>query len=370
MLIVDSHLDLGWNALWWERDLTQEAMTIRVQERSLPPKPGRAEGTVALPDLLRGRVAVCIATSVARSTGTVASGADFRSPAQAHASARGQFAYYRALEQLGHVVVLESAPAFRRHVERWKAWDESEAQGGPPIGLVLSMESADPILEPENAEEWHGIGIRLIGPAHGGPGRYAGGTGTESGFTARGFRLLEEMERVGIGLDVTHLTDRGFWEALERFQGPVIASHNNCRSLVPNQRQLTDDQLKALIERDAVIGAVADIWMLKPGFVSGTSNADVLLERICDHVDHVCQLAGDARHAGIGSDLDGGYGRSQSPGDLDTVADLQRLGDLLRGRGYTDSDVSAILHDNWFRCLERVLGSHSSATAQEVEEPA
>ena len=118
------------------------------------------------------------------------------------------------------MVVLESAPAFRAHVERWKAWDASGAGEAPPIGLVLSMESAGPILEPENAEEWYGIGIWLIGPAHGGPGRYAGGTGTESGFTARGLRLLEEMGRLGIGLDVTHLTDRGFAKRWSDSRGP------------------------------------------------------------------------------------------------------------------------------------------------------
>lgn len=370
MLIVDSHLDLGWNALWWERDLTQRVTTIRVQERGMPPRPGRAQGTVSLPELRRGRFAVCIATSVARSTGAVASGADFRSPAQAHASARGQFAYYRALEQLGHVAVLETAPAFRDHVARWKTWDEAGSGDPPPLGLVLSMESADPVLEPENAEEWLRLGIRLIGPAHAGAGRYAGGTGVESGLTDRGFRLLDEMRRTGIGLDVTHLSDRAFWEALDRFDGPVIASHNNCRSLIPHQRQLADDQLKALIERDAVIGAVADIWMLEPNFVSGASNAGVLLERICDHVDHVCQLAGDARHAGIGSDLDGGFGRSQSPADLDTIADLQRLGDLLAARGYSEHDVASILHGNWFRCLERVLDARPVVIEKEAKQPA
>ncbi|MGH7920760.1 MAG: dipeptidase, partial [Candidatus Dormibacteraceae bacterium] len=303
--------------------------------------------------------ALCITTSVARSTGVGSSGADFPSAAQAHASARGQFAYYRALEQLGHVEVLEDAAALRAHVERWKAWEAAGAPEAeaPRLGFVLSMESADPILEPENTEEWRRVGIRLIGPAHFGPGRYAGGTGVESGLTERGRRLLREMRRVGIGLDVTHLSDRAFWEALDLYDGPVIASHNNCRALVPHQRQFTDQQLRALIERDAVIGSVGDVWMLEPSLVPGAPNDGILLERIVDHVDHVCQLAGDARHSGIGSDLDGGFGRKQSPADLDTIADLQRLADLLRGRGYAEDDVAAILHGNWFRCLEHLLAT-------------
>lgn len=356
MLLVDAHLDLGMNALKWDRDLTQEVTTIRAQEAGVP-GPGRAQGTVSLPELRRGRVAFCVATSVARSTGTPVAGVDFRSPAQAHAMAQGQFAYYRALERLGLVQVITKRQAVADLTEAWSGWErDGAASEPPPIGLVLSMESADPVLSPGDLGEWYRLGVRLIGPAHYGPGRYAGGTGVESGLTDLGPGLLREMESLGIGLDVTHLSDRAFWEALDMFSGPVIASHNNCRSLVPHQRQFDDAQLRALIERDAVIGSALDTWMLQPGWVKGqSSNRDVLLDRVCEHIDHVCGLAGDPRHAGIGSDLDGGFGRDQSPADLDTVADLQRLAGGLRTRGYSDGDVSDIFHGNWLRVFDRVL---------------
>lgn len=355
MLIVDAHLDLGMNALKWDRDLTLHVPTIRAQEHDVP-GPGRALGTVALPELRQGRVAVCVATSVARCTGTPVAGVDFRSPAQAYAAARGQFAYYRALEQLGQVRVLEDAEAFDQHVAEWREWEASQSGDTPPIGLVLSMESADPILGPADLDAWRDIGIRLIGPAHYGPGRYSGGTGVEAGLSDLGTELLQGMSRLGIGLDATHLSDAAFWQALERFDGTVIASHNNCRALVPHQRQFSDDQLRALIERDAVIGGAMDDWMLEPGWIKRQStNAGVGLQRVCDHIDHVCQLAGDARHAGIGSDLDGGFGKDQSPCDVDTIADLQAMAGMFRDRGYGEDDVALIMHGNWLRVLRGLL---------------
>ena len=163
------------------------------------------------------------------------------------------------------------------------------------------------------------------------------------------------MQRLGIILDATHLCDDSFWEALDAFAGPVWASHNNVRALVPDTRQFSDEQIKALIERGAVIGAVFDAWMLVPGWVRGKStpeNAGLTLNQVIDHIDYICQLAGNARHVGIGSDLDGGYGREQSPADIDTIADLTRLPQLLANRGYSDADISLIMHGNWIRFLQ------------------
>jgi membrane dipeptidase len=160
------------------------------------------------------------------------------------------------------------------------------------------------------------------------------------------------MEEIGMILDVTHLADRSFAEALDLFGGPVLASHHNCRALVPDQRQLSDQQIKRLVDRGAVIGAALDCWMLTPGWVRGQTmpeQANVRLESVVDHIDHVCQLAGNARHAAIGSDLDGGFGKEQSPRDLDTIADLQRLRPLLANRGYPAEDIEGIMYKNWVR---------------------
>jgi membrane dipeptidase len=240
------------------------------------------------------------------------------------------------------------------HIDAWTRWETDSQTEPPPLGFVISMESADPILSPDQLSQWQAAGVRLIGPAHYGPGRYAGGTGTELGLTQEGVTLIKEMERLGVLLDLTHLSDQAFWQALEIYNGPVLASHNNCRTLVPHQRQFSDDQLRAIFERGGVIGAALDNWMIRPGWQRGvTNNAPVTLAHVADHIDYVCQLAGNANHAAIGSDLDGGFGREQSPQDLDTIADLQKFTGILAARGYADSDIAAIMHGNWLNFLRR-----------------
>ncbi len=358
MLIIDAHLDLSMNALQWNRDLLRSVYTIRTQEQFVQGK-GRALGTVAYPDMRRGRIFLSVATLIARSTGRTVPYFDFATAAQAYGMAHGQLAYYRALEQQGHIRIISDLAALDAHTAEWQAWDTTHAEATedtPPLGFVLSMEGADPILEPEQLEAWYKAGLRLLGPTHYGPGRYAGGTATELGLTKLGPPLLREMERLGVVLDLTHLSDQAFWEALDHYNGIVLASHNNCRALVPHQRQFSDEQLKAIFARDGVIGAAFDTWMLQPGWVVGQStNANVTIANVVDHIDHICQLAGNTRHAAIGTDLDGGYGREQSPCDLDTIADLQKLNDLLAGRGYTKDDIAAILHGNWLRFFHQTL---------------
>lgn len=354
MLVFDAHLDLAWNALQWNRNLLLSAYTIRTLEPGIPEK-ARAQNTVALPEMRAGRVFLCFATLLSRSTGVAVPHIDYLSAAQAFGTARGQLAYYRALARQGHIRLITDIDALDQHVSEWQAWEQAGDVTETPLpGFVISMESADPILQPEELEDWYSVGVRLIGPAHYGMGRYAGGTGVEDGLTDSGLRLLDEMARVGVILDLTHFSDAAFWQALERYSGPVIASHNNCRALVPHQRQFSDEQIRAIIERDGVIGAAFDDWMLLPGWVKGvSSNKEVTLARVVDHLDHVCQLAGNSKHAGIGSDLDGGFGREQSPCDLDTIADLQKIAALLRERGYSDDDVTAIMYGNWVSLLRR-----------------
>lgn len=360
MLIVDAHLDLSMNALQWNRDLLRSVYTIRTMEQTVPGK-GRAQGTVAYPEMRRGRIFLSVATLIARSTGKMTPHIDYATAAQAYGMAHGQLAYYRALEQQGHVRILTDVAGLDAHVAEWQAWDAAHpdlSEETPPLGFVISMEGADPILAPEQLAEWKAAGLRLLGPTHYGTGRYAGGTATELGLTEIGVRLVQEMDRLGILLDLTHCSDQSFWEALDHYHGPVLASHNNCRALVPHQRQFSDEQLKAIIERNGVIGAALDAWMLLPGWVVGQStNETVTLATVVDHIDHICQLAGNCRHVGIGTDLDGGYGREQSPSDLDTIADLQRFSELLGKRGYADEDIRAIMHENWLRLLRVALSN-------------
>jgi membrane dipeptidase len=352
MLLIDGHLDLSWNALQWNRDLRRSCYTLRAGEAHVPGK-GRAQNTVAYPEMRQGRMALCLATVLARSTGTPVAHIDYASPAQAYGVAQGQLAYYRALEQEGLARIIADGVALTEHMAAWRAYDASPAPQTPPLGFAIAMEGADCILRPQDVPAWWQAGLRVVGITHYGHGRYADGTSTEGGLTELGTALLAEMQRAGMILDISHCSDQAFWQALERFDGAVLASHNNCRALVPHQRQFSDEQLRALFQRDGVIGAACDCWMLRPGWVDGWSNAGITLSDVADHIDHLCQLAGNSRHAAIGSDLDGGYGREQSPCDLDTIADLQKLAGILEKRGYGAADITAIMYGNWVRLLER-----------------
>lgn len=358
MLIIDAHLDLSWNALQWNRDLLQSVYTIRTQEVGIVGK-GRTLNTVALPEMKQGRIVICLATLLARSTGRLIANIDYGSATQANGVAHGQLAYYEALVAEGYIRIITNREVLDSHIAEWNRWESvgnSNPENAPPLGFIISMESADPILRPDDLERWYQAGLRFLGPAHYGQGRYVGGTGVETGFTPIGLELLDAMQRVGMTLDVTHLSDQAFWQAIERYEGLVIASHNNCRALVPHQRQFSDEQLNVIIERGGVIGVAFDAWMLKTGWVRGVStNEDVTLSTIVDHIDHICQLAGNVNHVGIGSDLDGGFGREQSPVDLDTIADLQKFPALLAVRGYSQSDIEAVMHGNWLRVFRQML---------------
>lgn len=353
MVVIDAHLDLSWSALNWNRDLTQDVDSIRGLEAGMEQR-GRGANTVSLPAMREGEVAICLATLLARANPKGKSPLlDFRNQTIASAMARGQLAYYRLLEQQGHLRRLDDWRSMRMHFGKWQSSARSEA----PLGYILSMEGADPIQSPDDLQNWWNDGLRTLGLAHYGPSTYAHGTASTGGLTQQGVELVRSMDELGMVLDATHLAEESFWQALELFRGSVIASHNNCRQLVPGDRQFSDEQVRALIERDAVIGAAFDNWMLYPGWEAGrTSNSVVSLENVIDHIDHVCQLAGNTRHAAIGSDLDGGFGREQSPGDLNTIADLQKIPPLLKKRGYADSDVEAIMHGNWLRVFREAWG--------------
>jgi membrane dipeptidase len=350
MLVIDAHLDLSWSALNWNRDLTQEVSSIRQSEAGMEQR-GRGANTVSLPSMRQGEVAICLATLLARANPNGKSPMlDFRNQAIAAAMTRGQLAYYRILEKQGYLRRLDDWRSIEMHFGEW----QSSAKAHAPLGYILSMEGADPIQTPVDLQDWWNDGLRALGLAHYGPSAYAHGTASTGGLTAQGIELVKFMDELGMILDATHLAEDSFWQALELFHGTVIASHNNCRELVPGDRQFSDEQIRELIERDAVIGAAFDNWMLYPGWVAGqTSSSVVSLENVIDHIDHICQLAGNTQHAAIGSDLDGGFGREQSPGDLDTIADLQKIPPLLRKRGYAEADVEAIMHGNWLRVFRK-----------------
>jgi membrane dipeptidase len=293
---------------------------------------------------------LCVATQIARYVAADNPLPGWHSQEQAWAMTQGQLAWYRAMEAGGQLVQIRDRAALDRQVDAWQRHDGE----GLPIGYILSLEGADSIVTLKHLEQAYADGLRAVGPGHYGPGVYAQGTNASGDLGARGRELLREMDRLGMILDATHLCDESFWDALDHFRGPIWASHSNCRALVAHNRQFSDDQIRELIRRGAVIGAAFDAWMLASGWLRGTStpqSAGVSLQTVAEHIDHVCQIAGNARHSMIGSDLDGGFGREQCPADVETIADLSRLPAVLSARRYRNDDVEGIMHGNAIRFL-------------------
>jgi membrane dipeptidase len=354
MFTIDAHLDLSMNALEWNRDLRRPIAEINAGEKGLTDKPDRAKGTVSLPELRKGNIGLVVATQIGRYVAPDNPLPGWHSPEQAWAQTQGQVAWYKAMEDDGEMVQVNDLNSLEKHLNLWNDGKPNELK---PIGYILSLEGADSLVTVSHLERAYHYGLRAVGPAHYGPGRYANGTDSTGKMGPKGHQLLKEMERLNIILDATHLCDDAFWEALDIFNGHVWASHNNCRALVNHNRQYSDEMIKALVERGAVIGAALDAWMMVPNWVRGVSTPKGMncnLEVMIDHIDHICQIAGNALHVGMGTDLDGAFGREQCPYDLETIADLQKVPDLLKKRGYLEADIENMMHGNWLRFLRKV----------------
>ena len=371
MLAFDLHLDLAMNALWYDRDLLLELDAARAAETlseeaaarntgvmAAPPAKARGKNTVTLPEMRRGHVGLCVATVLARvrrAEGGIGNG--YRTHEITYGVAQGMLAYYRELERQGEMRMIRTGAEMRRAASEWEtALGAGGELSGVPIYYVLGTEGADCVVEPAQLERWWEDGLRAVSLVHYGVSKYAHGTGTDGPLTADGRELLRVMDELGAILDITHQSDTSFWESLERFKGPVFASHQNCRALVPGDRQHSDEQLKALIARGAVIGPALDNWMLYPGYVRQQTPRELIhLSDYVEHIDHICQVAGNARHVAIGSDLDGGYGYEQTPEDLTTIADLQKVPAMLRQKGYSEDDISGFMAGNAVRFFTEAL---------------
>lgn len=351
MFVFDAHLDLAMNALEWNRDLTWTVDDIRKSEEGMTDKPDRGKNTVSLQAMRKGNIGLCVATQIARYVKKGNPLLGWNSPHQAWAQTQGQLAWYKAMEEIGEMVQITNLIELKAHMALWKNVDSKK-----PIGYILSLEGADSIVTIEHLEKSHELGLRAIGPAHYGPGTYAHGTDSVGGIGSKGKELLKKMEELNLILDATHLCDMSFWETMKIYNGPVWASHNNCRKLVNHNRQFSDEQINELIGRKAVIGIALDAWMMIPNWIRGKStpkDMGVSLNQMVENIDHICQLAGNSLHVGMGTDLDGGFGKEQSPEDLNTIADLQKIPLLLSQRGYSNGDVENIMHLNFIKFLEK-----------------
>jgi membrane dipeptidase len=361
-LIVDAHEDLAYNMLVFGRDYTRPAAETRQLERASGSEAVDRNGETLLgwPDYQHGRVAVVFSTLFAtparRKMGTwdrqVYANYD-----QAHRLYRTQLDTYHALaDRCPDKFQLITT---RAELEAVLAdWNDSDA-AGHPVGLVPLMEGAEGVRRPSELRQWWEAGLRMIGLAWAGT-RFCGGTRDPGPLTDDGRALLKEMSQFGFTLDLSHMDELSARQSLDLYEGPIIASHANVAALLPGyegNRLLPGDVIRGLIDRDGIIGVVPYCLFLKTGWKRGDSRDGISLETLAAHVDSICQMAGNARHVGIGSDFDGGFGLSAVPEDVDTIADLQKLASILKGKGYNDEEVTAILGGNWLRHLWAYLPS-------------
>jgi membrane dipeptidase len=360
-LIIDSHQDIAWNMLTYGRDYTRSAYETRRLEAGTTIPERNGDSTIGWPEYQRGQVTAVFATLFAaparkKETGDTILYADYET---AHRLYRDQITLYRRLAD-SHPDKFRLIASTKELDSVIEHWSKPAAEGeGHPVGIIYLMEGADGIRSPHELAEWYDLGLRIIGLAWAGT-RYCGGTSEPGPLTDEGRRLVSAMADYNFILDLSHMDEAAAHETLDRYEGPVIATHSNCAALMKGSetnRHLPDTVIRGLIERDGVIGLIPLNSFLKVGWLrkSGSRREEVPLDTFIAHIDHICQLAGDANHAGIGSDFDGGFGMQSIPPELDTIADLQKVASKLIERGYSESDAANILGGNWLRFLRKHL---------------
>lgn len=362
-IILDAHLDIAYNVIRNGRVFTQSVYAQRRREAALSPAQIRQlEGviTVALPEALLGRVGIAFGTLFVSPAGNHDFGdaaISYNTPREAYDQALKQLDVYQRLADDGLIQLIRSRAELTAVLDTWRPGSEFADHR---LGIVISMEGADPILEPRQFEEWYARGVRAVGPAWAGT-RYSGGVVGSifqpGPLTSLGRELLEVMSHFGALLDLSHMTDEAFSEALDLYDGPIIASHSSPRKFYDNPRSLSDDMLRSLAERDGVVGIPLYNRFLQPDWRSGKGGkaSVTLIGNVIPAIDHICQITGSAQHVGIGTDLDGGFGWEAIPAEFDTITDLNLIGPALRARGYAADDVAAVLHGNFLRMLRRSL---------------
>jgi membrane dipeptidase len=359
-IIVDAHEDLAYNMLTFGRDYTRSVQETRRSEMASNPPAIEHNGQAILgwPEYQRGRVAVIFSTlfvtPIRRVTGNWdgQAYADFN---QANRLYRAQLdAYQRLTDQSPEYFRLIGSQADLATI--LAEWDDTTHETHP-VGLVPLMEGAEGVRDPSELEEWWRAGLRIIGLAWAGT-RFCGGTRDPGPLTEDGRTLLEAMADFGFTLDVSHMDELSARQSLDIYGGPIIASHANAAALLPGydgNRLLPDEVIKGLIERDAIIGVVPFCAFLENGWKKGDRRDGITLETLAAHVDYICQMSGDARHVGLGTDFEGGFGLDSIPAGLDTIADMQKLATVLSSKGYNESDTAAIFGENWLRHLRTYL---------------
>lgn len=328
----DSHLDLAYLSLTG-RDL----MSPNLATCGGPDLPA----AVTLPSLVAGRVKWCLGTIFTEADGKDAVGYRAGDAEDAHARGVAQMEVYERWEGLGVI-------------ERWGGRGVGSGgrdKDGRKIKLGVLIEGADPIREPRELAWWVARGVVAIGLAWAKSSRYAGGNSTDDPLTVLGIELIEEMDKVGVVHDVSHLSDVSLKGLFDVTGSPVIASHSNCRALIDvdgerRQRHLTDATIKEIGKRGGMIGVNVFSPFIIPGALR-TRRAT--LAEWGAHVERICQIQGTRRGVGLGTDMDGGFSASMCPEGIDKPADLDHLAQCLAGLGWNDEEIRGFASENWLR---------------------
>ncbi len=356
-LIVDAHQDLAYNMLSFGRDYRRSAYETRRIEKGSDIIQWNGDCLMGWPEYHQGGVGVVFSTLFAAPKRAASGDWDiisYSDDQQAFRLYRQQLDLYRRLadEQSDYFRLVRTRAELEAVVKPWQ-----EGQPEAPLGLVMLMEGAEAIRHPDELEEWWRLGLHILGPAWAG-NRFCGGTREPGPLTPAGYELLDGMARCGFVLDLSHMDAPACLQALDHYPGRIIASHSNAIAPIKgweSNRLLPDPVVRGLLERNAVIGIVPLNSFLKTGWKRGNDRREVPLDVVAGQIDYICQLAGNAHHVALGTDFDGGFGVQSVAPEIDTIADLPKLGPLLQARGYSDLDVEAIFGGNWLEVLRSTL---------------
>lgn len=358
MIIVDAHQDIAWNILTFGRDYTTSAADIRSIEHGTDTPRFNDDTLLGWQDYQNGQIAIIFATLFAAPRRAKLGEFDTQSygnTAEAYKLYHTQLdAYYRLTDENPEKFsLIRDQIDLQNVLSHWRDTSKSSH----PVGLVPLMEGAEAVRHPSELEEWWSRGVRIIGPAWRGT-RFCGGTLEPGPLTKEGFALLDGMASLGFTLDLSHMDEKAVLQSLDVFPGQIIASHANAKALLKgteSNRNLSNRVIQGIVERDGVIGIIPFNRFLMDGWKVTDGRQKVNLSHVVSHIDHICQIAGNALHVGIGSDFDGGFGLQKTPYEIDTIADLQKFIPLLQEKGYTQREIEAVLSGNWIEVLQKSL---------------
>lgn len=365
-LLVDAHEDFAENMLTFGRDYTRSVAETRHLEKTTKTPERNGDTLLGWDAYQEGAVAVVFSTLFAAPERCRLGDWDllcYSSRDEAHGLYIKQLNAYQELVQ-NHpekFQLILTRSQLQTHVKTWdqifKMDTSNPTMDQAPVGLVLLIEGGEGIRHIDELEEWWDLGVRIIGPAWAGT-RFSGGTNEPGPLTCEGYDLINKMAEIGFALDLSHMDEKAALQAIEFYQGKIIASHANVSALVPedeSNRLLSDHVITSLFQKKGVIGVVPYNGFLKAGWEEGDARDSITLDDVVNQIDYLSQLAGNSNQVGIGTDFDGGFGLQSTPVGINSIADLQKLAPLLAEKGYSQKDIRAIFGMNWINCLNGFL---------------